>query len=210
MLKRTIFLVLILVAGGVTAVTAQETNRAALVVLLADGEAVTRCVEFDEAEVTGLELLNRSGLEIVTAAEAMGPAVCSVADTGCPANDCFCQCKGGDCVYWSYWHLREGEWRYSQAGASIFQVSDGMVEGWTFGPGTPQDALEPPLLTFDEVCAAPAVELTVVATAVPQPTIDQPAEPEAANQTSWLGYGLLGLIVVGVGGLLAARGRKTQ
>ncbi len=47
MLKRTITLVLILLVIGLGAsASAQEPNRAGLVVVLADGTAVTRCVEF--------------------------------------------------------------------------------------------------------------------------------------------------------------------
>jgi hypothetical protein len=211
MLKRTIALTLILLLIALTAsVSAQEPNRAGLVVMLEDGTAVTRCVEFTEPEITGFELLTRSGLDVETASVSLGAAVCRLEDTGCPGNDCFCQCEGGgDCVYWSYWHLRDGQWQYSQAGAGMTRVQNGTVQGWTFGPGTPQDALEPPPTTFDEICAAPAAapeaaaaEPTVVATAVPAP------QPATSGSNQWLGYILLGLIVMGLGGLLLARGRK--
>ncbi len=220
MLKRTITLVLILLVIGLGAsASAQEPNRAGLVVVLADGTAVTRCVEFAEDEINGLELLNRSGLAMETGTASFGTSVCRIEETGCPGNDCFCQCKGGDCVYWSYWHWRDNGWQYSQAGAGIYQVKNGAVEGWTWGPGTPQDAPEPPAVTFDEICAAPvvvptevseaivattAVEPTIVATAVPAP------QPAASGPTQWLGYAFLGLIVVGLGGLLLVKGRKAS
>lgn len=215
MLKRTLTFTLILLLIGLgTSVSAQEPNRAGLVVTLEDGTAVTRCIEFTEDEINGLELLNRSGLAVETGAASFGASVCRVEETGCPGNDCFCQCKGGNCLYWSYWHLRDDGWQYSQAGAGIYQVKNGAVEGWTWGPGTPQDAPEPPAVTFDEICAAPAAisqETALEPTAVTTPIETIPAsEPASSGRAQWLGYGLLGLIVVGLGGLLLARGRKEQ
>ena len=220
MLKRTItlLLILLLIGLGVSA-SAQELNQAGLVVVLGDGTAVTRCVEFAEDEINGFELLSRSGLAVETGTAAIGASVCRIEETGCPGSDCFCECKGSECVYWSYWHLRDDGWQYSQAGAAIYQVKNGAVEGWTWGPGTPQDAPEPPAVTFDEICAAPvaaptemsveiveatAVEPTIVATAVPIP------EPAVSGQTQWLGYAFMGLIVVGLGGLLLVKGRKAS
>jgi hypothetical protein len=214
MLKRTIILSLILILVGLVAVaSAQETNRAGLVVVMEDGTAVTRCVEFAEDEINGLELLSRSGLVVETGTASFGASVCRIEETGCPGSDCFCQCKGGDCVYWSYWHLQDDGWQYSQAGGAVYQVKDGMVEGWSWGPGTPQDAPEPPLMTLDEICAPPveATEVPIVsvvtedATAVPAPTI---TESTNNGSVQWLGYGLLGLIVLGIGGLMVIRGRK--
>ncbi|MCB9422456.1 MAG: hypothetical protein H6667_21820 [Ardenticatenaceae bacterium] len=213
MFKRTIALILILLLIGLAAsASAQETNRAGLVVMLVDGTTLIRCVEFTEPEITGFELLTRSGLDVETASVSLGAAICRLEGTGCPGSDCFCQCKGGgDCVYWSYWHLQDDQWRYFQAGAGMTRVQNGTVQGWTFGPGTPQDALEPPPTTFDEICAASmvapeavTVEPTVVATAVPDPI------PTESSSNQWLGYGLLGLVVLVAGGLLLARGRKGQ
>ena len=217
MLKRTITLTLIMLLVGLGAsASAQEPNRAGLVVTLEDGTAVTRCVEFTEDEINGLELVNRSGLAVETGTAAFGTSVCRIEETGCPGSDCFCQCKGGDCVYWSYWHLGDDGWQYSQAGAGIYQAKNGAVDGWTWGPGTPQDAPEPPALTFDEICAAPATvnqetapEPTAVTAPIETPPTSTP-EPAFANSGQWLGYILLGLIVVGLGGLLLTRGRRER
>lgn len=215
MLKRTITFTLILLLLGLGASAwAQEPNRAGLVVTLADGTAVSRCVEFSEEEITGLELVSRSGLSVETGTASFGTSVCRIEETGCPGNDCFCQCKGGDCVYWSYWHLGDDGWQYSQAGAGIYQVKNGAVDGWTWGPGTPQDAPEPPAVTFDEICATPA-EVTAAPTGMSEEVAAAPTAVPAPESTptgrgQWLGYVLLGLIMVGLGGLLRARGRKGQ
>lgn len=211
MLKRTVFLTLIFLLIGLGAsASAQELNRAALVVVLDDGTAVTRCIEFAEDEINGFELLNRSGLAVETGTASFGASVCRLEETGCPGSDCFCQCKGNDCVYWSYWHWRDDGWQYSQAGASVYQVKNGAVEGWTWGPGTPQDAPEPPAVTFDDICAALVAAPTETSVAGVEATAVPTTEPTAVSQTQWLGYAFLGLIVAGLGGLLLVKGRKAS
>jgi hypothetical protein len=194
MLKRTISLIGLILIGLVTAVSAQEPNRAALVIRLEDGQTISHCVEFTEAEINGYELLNRSGLELETEVVGMGATVCSIEGQGCPANDCFCQCKGGgDCLYWSYWQLKEGAWQYAQAGASTYRVYDGDIQGWSWGIGTPDEAVEPPLLTFDEVCTE-------------NPENDTQTTNETAAQTiPWLGYAIFGIVILGLGGFLALK-----
>lgn len=211
-MKRTTatFFFLTLIAALWPGVMAQEANRAALVVVLDGGEAVTRCVAFEEAQISGFELLNQSGLAVEAGGGSLGAAVCRIEETGCPAGNCFCQCSGDDCEYWSYWHLLEGEWRYSQVGASLYQVEDGAVEGWSWGPSAPNEALPPPLLAFEEVCvpaaAAPeAVETApagVEATAVSQTGV-------AVSSGQLLAYGLFGLLLAGlVVALLVAQRRS--
>lgn len=129
-------------------------NRVALVVSLGDGETATRCVSFPEESITGYEALQRSGLAFETEVQAGGAAVCSIEGRGCPADNCFCSCPGGtDCLYWSYWHQIDGEWIYSVAGAGLYRVSDGAVEGWVWGPGSVSQAPPPPDVSFADVCA---------------------------------------------------------
>ncbi len=149
--------------------TAQGSNQAALVVRFGDDSVQTRCVTFDEPQISGYELLLRSGLPIIADVQGMGALVCSIDGTGCPAHDCLCQCRGSSCVYWSYWHQVDGTWQYSSAGASIYPVRHGSVEGWSWGPGGVTGAIAPPVIEFDTVCQAAATE-TPTPTAVP-PTL---------------------------------------
>ncbi len=133
---------------------AADDNRVALVVSLGEGETATRCVSFPEESITGYEALQRSGLAFETEVQAGGAAVCSIEGRGCPADNCFCSCPGGtDCLYWSYWHQIDGEWVYSVAGAGLYRVSDGAVEGWVWGPGSVSQAPPPPDVSFADVCA---------------------------------------------------------
>lgn len=127
---------------------AQVSRRAALLVQFGDGSYVTRCISFDEEAISGLELLMRSGLPIVT----WGGAVCRIDQEGCdyPARACFCQCQGASCQYWSYWHWRNDRWVYSQVGAADHLVRDGDVEAWLWGTAQ----VPPVAVSFAKVCAS--------------------------------------------------------
>jgi hypothetical protein len=154
---------------------AQGPNKAALVVRSGDQQVQTACVEFSEPQISGLDLILRSGLDITIEAQGMGALVCRIEGTGCDAGDCWCQCKGGgDCVYWSYWHQVNGNWQYGQIGSTMVQVGNGAVQGWSWGPGSVNAAIAPPVMSFDDVCNPSSGEPTVTPKAAivvtPQPT----------------------------------------
>lgn len=211
MKRSSLFIVFLLITGLATITSAQEENQAGLVITLEDGSVLTRCVNFVEPEITGLELLGRAEVDLVTSIEFRGATVCSLGGQGCPAENCFCQCQGNDCVYWSYWHLQEEGWKYSVAGASVSTVTDGDVDGWTFGPGTPQDAPEPPALTLADICTAP-VELpatTPVVTSQQSPPLSQDNNA-SGNGIAYLNLLYFAVILLVLGGfLLLRKGRKT-
>ena len=166
----TLVLALTLLSGMARA---DGPSRVGLVVRFGDGSVFTRCIEFDEDQISGLEVLLRSGLSVIYEQSGMGAAVCKIENDGCdfPAESCFCQCLGGaDCVYWSYWHLKEGVWQYSPVGASGYFVRDGDVEGWAWGPGTTGSGPEPPVIEFNSICAPPP-------TATPTPTTEPTETP---------------------------------
>ncbi len=143
---------------------AADDNRVALVVSLGEGETATRCVSFPEESISGYEALQRSGLAFETEVQAGGAAVCSIEGRGCPADNCFCSCPGGtDCLYWSYWHQIDGEWVYSVAGAGLYRVIDGAVEGWVWGPGSVSQAPPPPDVSFADVCSDAAASSSTAA-----------------------------------------------
>lgn len=164
---------------------AQSENRAALVINYGDRVA-THCVAFSEPQISGYELLVRAGRSVEVEAGGMGAAVCRLDGTGCPGDDCFCQCRGGgDCIYWSYWHRNGGAWQYSPVGASNYQVSDGAVDGWSWGPGSPDQAIPPPNLSFADVCApAAATATSPPPTAVATATSLPPTATSAPSATT--------------------------
>ena len=171
---------------------AADDNRVAVVIDFGNDQVATRCVSFSEASITGYEALERTGLAVETDFQTGGAAICRIDGTGCPANDCFCSCRGGgDCVYWSYWHLTNGAWNYSAAGSGLYQVTDGMVEGWVWGLGSVTQAQPPPAVSFADVCVAAATNTPTVtptptntATRIILPTAQSTSAAPAATATS--------------------------
>ncbi len=153
---------------------AQAGNRVGLAVTHGDGSTITRCISFTEAEISGYDVLQRSGLSLVVAQSGgVGAAICAIDGEGCEAGNCFCQCQGSPCVYWSYWHLSQGTWVFSSLGASSHRVRDGDVEGWRWGDGSP-----PPVVSFDQICA-PLPTDTPAPTSTPVPPAPTPVPPTA-------------------------------
>ncbi len=154
-LPLLIFTILVIGLLAYSPSGASDDNRVAVVVDFGNGQIAGRCVSFTEESISGFEALERTGLPVETDFQTGGAAVCRIDQQGCPANDCFCSCPGGgDCLYWSYWHLIDGAWNYSAAGSGLYQVRDGAVEGWVWGLGSVTQASPPPVVSFADVCAA--------------------------------------------------------
>ncbi len=187
------FLTLLMVTGIALAIwppqlIAQGDNQAALVVRFGDGNVQTRCVSFSESQITGYDLLVRSGLDVVADVQGMGALVCGIGGTGCPANNCLCQCSGADCVYWSYWLQNGGAWQYSAGGSGMVPVTHGAVQGWSWGPGSVSAAVPPPVTSFEAVCQVPptaTLEPTPTLTAVPPTLTAVPPTPTSAPEISF-------------------------
>jgi hypothetical protein len=140
---------------GDAAVRTQGLNQVGLVVHFGDGSSITRCVTFSEPQISGLEVLERSDLDVVTHQSV----VCAIEGTGCPAGDCWCQCQGGgSCTYWSYWHWVDGAWQFAQTGAGLYQVTGGDIEGWHWGASTTPSSTP----SFEAICSLSAVYLPIV------------------------------------------------
>ena len=223
-MKRSLLILLLVLSLAVITLRvglAQADKRAGLVVRFDDGHVETRCISFGEEQISGYELLQRAALELESEEAGAGVTVCRIEDAGCPASNCFCQCQGDPCQYWSYWHLQDREWRYSVAGASAYQVDHGDVEGWSWGPGSVTEAIAPPLIDFDEICpaevsaaaspeetAAGAGDGTAVA-AVPTVAAASNAGEEAqAGSASW-SYAAFGALVLGLLALFAWSRRRS-
>jgi len=160
------------IAFGGNHAAAEQPNRAGLVVTFSDGSTLSRCIEFSEEEINGVELLTRSGLPLVSWGTGAGAAICKIGDEGCDnPNDCFCECGGSDCRYWAYYTLQDGQWQYASAGASLRKVHNGDVDGWAWGSGKAGQGAMPPLLTFEEICPP------LVPTFAPVPPTEPPLVP---------------------------------
>jgi hypothetical protein len=178
-----LFLLATLGLPGTT--VAGEPSQAGLIVEFGDGHVETRCVAFQEEEITGADLLlTYSGFDaVVDASSGMGITVCRLEGEGCgyPSEACFCQCMGGgECAYWNYFYREPGssEWTYSALGAVLRKVRHGSVEAWVWGDGTTPPTFEG---TFESICAAPTAEPTVTSTVEPSASPEPPtAAPTAA------------------------------
>jgi hypothetical protein len=196
-------LLTLIFSAGSRQVAAQDTNRAAIVVRFDNERSESRCVAFEEQEISGYELLQRSGLALEVKSGGQGGLVCAIEGTGCGLNDCLCQCKGEPCVYWSYWRRADNEWTYSSIGATVRRLSHGDVDGWSWGPGSVTSAIEPAAVTFDQVCGSDA------------PLYDGSATSEAPDESleqsnAWLPYVSFGLIVAILGGGALVAGRRRR
>jgi hypothetical protein len=171
-------------------VGAAGDNRAGIVVRSGD-DVREMCVFFDEDEITGEELLRRAGLEVVAEGNALGTAVCSLDGKGCSKDDCFCRYP----TFWGYWTKDDGErWRFSDVGASSRVVTDGSLDGWSFGrDGKPA----PKDVDIDEVCDASQA----------LPTIESLREPVSSRPNYAPFAALIGALVA-VASILAIRRRR--
>lgn len=158
-MRRTLLLPILLLTAACLPVSGPSSQRAVVVVALPERTSAT-CVTFTEPELTGVQLLERAGLNLgLDAGNAAGVLVCAIEGTGCdfPSEKCFCQCSGGgSCAYWAYFNqTADGEWTYAPLGASGRRVHDGDVDLWAWldsrGVGEfDADAL--PVVSFNEIC----------------------------------------------------------
>ncbi len=171
------FILLLLIILLLTPAEADGPNRAGLIIDYGDGNVATLCVEFDEESISGLEVLEQAGRELVLGFG--GVTVCAIDGVGCPGDDCWCECGNPSqgCTYWVYHHLKDGEWRYSEAGAAGYPVYDGDVEGWVWGSGSSEGGAQPPVYTIEQICNlltpqtdTPTATNTTTSTPTPLPT----------------------------------------
>jgi hypothetical protein len=185
-MKKSGFLVLLFVCvillaqGGAQGVNAQASNRVALVVAYGNGVVDTRCVSFSENEITGYDVLQYADLPLEVSYSSMGAAICKIGNVGCPADDCFCDSPPN---FWSYWHLKDGKWAFSQLGASNYRVSNGAVEGWIWGKGLSNP---PDLITFDEICKdeIPPIQVEITETPTATATQSKPTKTPKPTKTA--------------------------
>jgi hypothetical protein len=156
-----------------------SSYHAGLAVFSGDTILFTGCISFTASSFTGLELLQGSGLPVVTATNpTQGTAVCKIGEIGDDANHCF----GSMPNYWSYWSLGDNGWEYSAVGADQSQVVDGGVYAWSWGTGNP-----PRLITYQNLCDGAVVPMPA-ATPTSQPTIStiEPSSPATVTPTPYL------------------------
>jgi hypothetical protein len=146
---------------------AAGSHHAALVVEHGDSSVVSRCVAFDASQVTGVELLNASGIAWSGQTfGGFGEAVCAM--DGEPAR--YASCPGAD-GYWAVFVVRGGgAWQLSNVGISTLTVADGDAEGFRFVPSSGNPAAPPlPAGICAPASSEPAATSTATGTATAMP-----------------------------------------
>ena len=151
-----------------------ELNHAGLIVRDAEGRMTYAWVPFVEEEITGIELLRRSGIPIVTVGfGALGEGVCSIGGQGCGVAECrrnVCQASAANAPYWQYFKQDRADpaaWTWLPLGASSSQVEDGDVFGWSWTardpalPALPAAEIASLAGAEDDTGNVPAVRTTV-------------------------------------------------
>ncbi len=186
--------------GGCSGTAGSDVHRAGLVVSFGGQQPTQRfCVEFTEESISGIELLQRSGLSLVTQIEGgLGAGVCAIDGIGSddPTN-CFKYSTTPPYRYWVYFRWTgadsNGAWQFSNVGASTREIHDGDIDGWSWGnganapPESPDGVLDLPTPTPLPPTLTPT---PVQATNTPRPTATRattitpvPADTAAPNAT---------------------------
>lgn len=202
--------VLALAGAGAPITSAEEMNVAGLVVDFGDGRMSYAWVPFEEEEISGLELLRRSGLDIVTVGfGGLGDAVCQVETTGCPVSDCrqrMCQTSEPDSPFWQYARQTEpGTWTVMALGASASKVQNGDIDSWNWR-GTPPELRAFSMDEIAELAGADPSLLTSGAKDVPAALRTVGVEEESETPAGAIGVALVGMVAaVAVIAVLRAR-----
>lgn len=147
----TISLALISFASFLLALTplpaaAQEDKQGDVIVQFDAAAQAVRPFTFT-SDISGLDVLGLSGLDVVTTSTSFGTAVCSIEGVGCPAEDCFCNPNN----FWAYNYWDGSAWQSYPVGADSSVISQtGAVEGWRWGAfGDAQAPAQPALAAAD-------------------------------------------------------------
>jgi hypothetical protein len=119
-------------------------SMAGVIVDHSDGSRVVNVVEFPGETITGLQLLEKTGLELTTNVSSFGTAVCAIDNEGQPGDNCF-----GD-PQWRYWAFNtlglDNQWISSMVGAGDAIVRNNDIHGYFFSVW---GSVEPPVKKED-------------------------------------------------------------
>lgn len=188
---------------------------AGLIVDYGDGRISYAIVPFEEQSISGIDMLRRSGLDLVTVPfGGLGVGVCAIGSTGCDPGACrtrLCQSADRESPFWQF--VRQGDdgtWAPAALGASQARVEDGDVDAWVW-TGTPPELPTVTMASLRDRLSAPAA--WPAGDADPQPLVlTEGGVPEPDGREAWreLVPGLAVIAAVAMtGALLLRRTRRT-
>jgi len=195
---------------------AGEINVAGIAIDYGDDQVTYGIVPFAEDSLSGIELLERSGVALLTVEfGGLGTAVCVIEETGCDLGACrarLCQTGDPDSPFWQYLRRTgDGAWQSAPLGPSSSTVEDGDVDGW-FWTGQAPDG---EAVTLESIGERLDIDLDVLRSTPPQtltPTLV--TFGVSSNADGLLGRSeiLVGVLVLGaviaVGAMAVVRSRR--
>ncbi len=123
------------------AASAGPSHRAGLVVRHGDGAMTYAVVAFPEESISGIDLLDRSGIAYLSVPfGGLGEGVCEIEREGCEVSMCrrtVCQTTRSS-PFWQYLDQGADEsWQVAPLGASSSRVDDGDVLAWAWAAELP-------------------------------------------------------------------------
>jgi hypothetical protein len=104
----------------------------ATVVVENDAGVAARTITFTQP-ISGLAALQATDFDVTLAETSFGPAVCAIAETGCPADNCFCNTER----FWNYAFWNGDAWEGYAVGAADTRIeTGGALELWRWGTFT--------------------------------------------------------------------------
>ncbi|MEO8899192.1 MAG: hypothetical protein ABI352_08560 [Candidatus Dormibacter sp.] len=165
---------------------ASSVHHAALVVEHSSGGVVKICVAFTEAQITGEQLLHRSGVEYNTQPfGGNGDAVCQIDNEPAGYSSCF-----QDGKFWAMFVSRsDGAWAFASQGVANQTFGDGDAEGFRYQS---QSDSSPPAASPAGVCPRPVpatpvpVSTSRAASARPGPSAAATSHPTSSTAATSL------------------------
>ncbi len=182
-----------------TSAASKNLHHAGLVIRHGEGELTYAYVAFDEDEISGFALLERTGIDQLTIPfGSLGQGVCSLEGEGCATGECrrnVCQ-SSGNAPYWRYFRQVEpGRWEAAPLGASQAKVRDGTIDAWVWTSGE----TDLPALTMDDIRDLAGVDETGGSDGGAIPT---PAVQSGYSEPSMSDGATLGTLLAAAGAIL--------
>lgn len=183
------------------AARAASSNQGGVIIDYGEGSTSWVWVPFEESEITVLELLERSGIELVSVGfGGLGEAVCQIGPSGCSVEDCrkrLCQTNASS-PFWRLYVLDGDTWRMAGNGVSGTKLEDGDIVALSWGSDEP----DLPIVTMNELAANSGAASD---SSEPLPAIHTDGEAAAADNStaSWApAVSALGVVILASGVLV--------
>jgi hypothetical protein len=188
----------ILVLGLAPSVSAAAPHAAGLMIDYGNGTRTWIWVPFSSDEISMMEMLRSSDLDLVTVGfGGLGDAVCQIETTGCGVSECrtrMCQTSSAS-PFWRLLWLDDAEWRMAGNGAEGTMVDDGGVVAMSWSASMPTL----PVVTTDDIAARVGVDPANAPLATVTQTFGETGSASGTTQ-SWLpAVGSLSVVVVAAG-----------